>query len=95
MRILKCKARTWAVRVFLCALLAAALPWPIALLLSAAFPFPEHRLEEAWSGVQVLDRAGAVLRPFIGNPDLGFDWFRTRESNFFLDVLKAIGELFA
>ena len=35
-----------------------------------------------------------VLRPFIGDPDLPFSWFRRRESNFFLDVLRAIGELF-
>jgi hypothetical protein len=33
---------------------------------------------------------GWVLRPFIGNPALPFEWFRTRESNFFEAVLKAI-----
>lgn len=27
-----------------------------------------------------------VLRPFIGNPDLPFEWFRQRESNFFQSV---------
>jgi hypothetical protein len=26
---------------------------------------------------------GWVLRPFIGTPDLPFEWFRPRESNFF------------
>lgn len=34
-----------------------------------------------------------VLRPFIGHPDLPFAWFRARESNFFLDVLQALGKL--
>ena len=50
-----------------------------------------------WTVVFALVGAqmGWVLRPFIGSSDLGFDWFRTRESNFFLDVLKAIGELFS
>jgi hypothetical protein len=35
-----------------------------------------------------------VLRPFIGSPDLPFSWIRQRESNFFLDVLMSLGELF-
>lgn len=35
-----------------------------------------------------------VLRPFIGDPDLEFAWFRERESNFFIAVLEAIGNLF-
>ena len=35
-----------------------------------------------------------VLRPFIGDPELPFEWFRRREDNFFVDVLRAIGELF-
>jgi hypothetical protein len=34
-----------------------------------------------------------VLRPFIGNPDLPFSWFRERESSFFLDVIRSIGDL--
>jgi hypothetical protein len=34
-----------------------------------------------------------VLRPFIGNPNQDFEWFRERESNFFLDVLKSLGRL--
>lgn len=36
---------------------------------------------------------GWVLRPFIGNPDMPFAWFRHRESNFFLAVLQAIAKL--
>lgn len=35
-----------------------------------------------------------VLRPFIGSPDLPFEWFRSREKNFFIDVIRSIGELF-
>lgn len=34
-----------------------------------------------------------ILRPFIGHPDLEFAWFRGRESNFFTDVLDAIGKI--
>jgi hypothetical protein len=36
-----------------------------------------------------------VLRPFIGNPDLPFSWFRERKSNFFEAVLNALHSLFA
>jgi hypothetical protein len=35
-----------------------------------------------------------VLRPFVGHPDLPFTWFRERESNFFLDVIRSIAQLF-
>jgi hypothetical protein len=38
---------------------------------------------------------GWVLRPFIGNPDLPFTWFRGRESNFFQAVLQTLGRLFS
>ncbi len=38
---------------------------------------------------------GWVLRPFIGNPNLPFAWFRHRESNFFLAVVEAIRNLFS
>ncbi|MEM6393262.1 MAG: hypothetical protein AAF797_10855 [Planctomycetota bacterium] len=34
-----------------------------------------------------------VLRPFIGHPGMPFTWFRNRESNFFLSVLRALGQL--
>lgn len=34
-----------------------------------------------------------VLRPFIGDPDLPFTWFRERGSNFFASVLESIGAL--
>jgi hypothetical protein len=36
---------------------------------------------------------GWVLRPFVGNPTLPFEWFRERKSNFFEAVLNAIGTL--
>ena len=34
-----------------------------------------------------------VLRPFIGNPYAPFEWFRERESNFFLAVMQALQHL--
>ncbi|MCA8955073.1 MAG: hypothetical protein KDC87_03310 [Planctomycetes bacterium] len=37
---------------------------------------------------------GWVLRPFVGTPDLPFSVFRDRQSNFFLGVLNAIGDMF-
>lgn len=37
---------------------------------------------------------GWVLRPFVGNPDLAFTWFRGRESNFFQAVLHTLQKLF-
>jgi hypothetical protein len=37
---------------------------------------------------------GWVLRPFIGNPNSPFTWFRERKSNFFEAVLNAIEALF-
>jgi hypothetical protein len=38
---------------------------------------------------------GWVLRPFIGNPNLPFTWFRARESNFFMAVMHALSNLFS
>ena len=35
-----------------------------------------------------------VLRPFIGDPDMPFEWFRTRQSNFFEDVFMSLSRLF-
>jgi hypothetical protein len=37
---------------------------------------------------------GWVLRPFIGNPGLRFDFLRSRESNFFMAVFQALERLF-
>ncbi len=38
---------------------------------------------------------GWVLRPFVGNPNLPFTWFRPRQSNFFQAVLHTIASLFS
>ena len=42
-------------------------------------------------GVQM----GWVLRPFIGDPDRPFAWFRERDSNFFQAVWQALAGLFS
>ncbi len=36
-----------------------------------------------------------VLRPLIGCPTLPFEWFRERESNFFIAVLQSLASLFS
>ena len=36
-----------------------------------------------------------ILRPYIGNPGQEFSFFRSLESNFYLDVLQTIGTLLA
>ncbi len=38
---------------------------------------------------------GWVLRPFLGNPNVPFAWFRPRESNFFQAVFQAFASLFS
>jgi hypothetical protein len=38
---------------------------------------------------------GWVLRPFIGNPEVGFVWFRGRNSNFFQAVFQTFFNLFS
>ena len=38
---------------------------------------------------------GWVLRPFVGNPNVPFAWFRGRESNFFEAVFRALASLFS
>ena len=38
---------------------------------------------------------GWVLRPFVGNPNLPFTWFRGRESNFFQAVFHTFLNLFS
>jgi hypothetical protein len=37
---------------------------------------------------------GWILRPFIGSPDLPFELFRERQSNFFQAVWRAFVDLF-
>ncbi len=51
--------------------LAAAVALSVILFVAlwVAFPFPEHQLDSPGGGVQVLDRDGGVLRPFIDGDD--------------------------
>ena len=37
---------------------------------------------------------GWVLRPFVGAPNLAFEWFRDREANIFVDLFRTIAALF-
>jgi hypothetical protein len=50
---------------------------------------------QVWVVIYALVGAqmGWILRPFIGAPGLPFEWFRTREANFFVDVVHTMGEL--
>ena len=41
-----------------------------------------------------LTQMGWLLRPFIGTPQRPFEWFRERDSNFLLDVVRTLGDLF-
>lgn len=36
---------------------------------------------------------GWVLRPFLGNPEMPFTWFRERESNFFEAIIRTVERL--
>jgi len=50
---------------------------------------------QVWVVIYALVGAqmGWILRPFIGAPGLPFEWFRSREANFFIDVVRTIGDL--
>ena len=37
---------------------------------------------------------GWVLRPFVGDPNLPFQWFRERQANIFIDLFRTITALF-
>jgi len=54
-----------------------------------------RRTFQVWLVIYALVGAqmGWVLRPFIGSPTLDFEWFRGREANIFIDVIRTIGEL--
>lgn len=54
---------------------------------------PQHVLS-IWLFLYALVGAqmGWILRPFIGSPELTFDWFRTREANIFIDILRSIAD---
>ena len=51
---------------------------------------------QVWVVIYALVGAqmGWILRPFIGAPNLPFEWFRGRESNIFVAVVRTIGTLF-
>ncbi len=53
------------------------------------------RTFQVWVVIYALVGAqmGWILRPFIGDPDLPFAWFRQREANIFVDIVRTIGEL--
>jgi len=38
---------------------------------------------------------GWVLRPFVGNPEMPFTWFRPRQANVFQGILTALSNLFS
>lgn len=54
-----------------------------------------RRVFEIWTLVFGLVGAQMswVMRPFLGSPGMPFTWFRDRQSNFFLEVLKALQNL--
>jgi hypothetical protein len=62
---------------------------------------PDHAIGQArtifriWVLIYSLVGAqmGWVLRPFIGNPNIPFEWFRPRSGNFFQAVLHNVLEL--
>lgn len=57
---------------------------------------PANSIFRIW--VLIYDLVGAqmgwLLRPFIGDPSLPFQWFRPRSGNFFLAVVSALQNLF-
>ena len=54
-----------------------------------------RRTFQVWVVIYALVGAqmGWILRPFIGSPNLPFEWFRGRESNIFVAVIRTIGTL--
>lgn len=54
-----------------------------------------RRTFQVWVVIYAMVGAqmGWILRPFIGSPKLQFEWFRGREANIFIDVIRTIGEL--
>ncbi len=62
--------------------------------------FPARRVRVIFRVWMVLfglvgAQMGWVLRPFIGNPDIPFTWFRPRQSNFFEAVFQALAAVFS
>jgi hypothetical protein len=50
---------------------------------------------QVWVVIYALVGAqmGWILRPFIGSPDIPFQWFRNREANIFVDIAHTIAKL--
>jgi hypothetical protein len=50
----------------------------------------------AWTLIYAIVGAqmGWILRPFIGAPNAPFQWFRARDSNFFVAVWESLLRLF-
>ncbi len=53
------------------------------------------RIFQVWLVIYAMVGAqmGWVLRPFIGSPTMDFAWFRSREANIFIDIIRTIGKL--
>jgi len=78
---------------------ASVLPVPPAAEAPGAAPSRSTRTTNVLAVWLILyglvgAQMGWVLRPFIGDPGQPFAWFRAREANFFLDVLRSLGEFF-
>jgi hypothetical protein len=60
-------------------------------------PDPAGRVFNAWIFIYgvVGAQMGWILRPFIGAPSEPFQWFRARESNFFVAVWESFLRLFS
>jgi len=56
---------------------------------------PVSRVFQVWVVIYALVGAqmGWVLRPFIGSPDIPFQWFRERQANIFLDIAHTVANL--
>lgn len=75
-------------------------PGPPELAKSAAAPLPQgdtvaRATFRVWVVIYALVGAqmGWILRPFIGAPNLPFAWFRHREANIFIAVVRTIQTL--
>lgn len=73
---------------------AAAAPLPVAE--PAADEARGSAVFRVWVLLYIFVGAqmGWVLRPLIGDPKQSFEWFRARDSNVFMDVLRTLGALF-
>lgn len=79
--------------------IAAATLVPSAIQSSPKLPLNRYVKKVFACWILVFGLVGAqmgwVLRPFIGSPDLPFQFFRPRESNFFEAVTNAFWQMFA